>query len=343
MSSTSGQGRPRHDRVRSHVRRRLRHGDRCARLRGLWRRERLRDRPDAKHSRTPRPRSATVAAPSTQTTTPRTLRSARRLLEIAAAPCSVPLSLSINDVSANETNAGTTTFSFTVSLSAPAAGGGVSFDIATADDTATVGDNDYVASSLAGQAIPEGSSTYQFDVTVNGDTGIEANESFFVNVTNVSGATVADGQGQGTIQNDDSNPCDDPFTPIFLDPGKRLDRRTHRHADHRGRRGRRLRGNGRKQRVLHPGPDRRRRRCDLRWHLRLHRLEQHRRCGRLRPRHRIRPRAFHPDRHSTGPTATRRRCTDILDCGTGSVADDRRHDAIRRAMAACPTWSGSRA
>ena len=129
--------------------------------------------------------------------------------------CSVTLSLSINDVSANETNAGTTTFSFLVSLSAPAAGGGASFDIATADNTATVGDNDYVASSLAGQTIPEGSSTYQFDVIVNGDTGIEANESFFVNVTNVTGATVADGQGQGTIQNDDSNPCDDPFTPIF--------------------------------------------------------------------------------------------------------------------------------
>ena len=106
-----------------------------------------------------------------------------------------------------------------MSLSAPAAGGGVSFDIATADDTATVGDNDYVASSLAGQTIPEGSSTYQFDVTVNGDTGIEANESFFVNVTNVTGATVADGQGQGTIQNDDSNPCDDPFTPIYLIQG----------------------------------------------------------------------------------------------------------------------------
>ena len=36
-----------------------------------------------------------------------------------------------------------------------------------------------------------------------------------MNVTNVTGATVADGQGQGTIQNDDSNPCDDPFTPIY--------------------------------------------------------------------------------------------------------------------------------
>src|SRR5437764_5138962 len=51
--------------------------------------------------------------------------------------------------------------------------------------------------------IPAGQQTYTFDVTVNGDTNIEPNETFFVNVTNDSGATVAKGQGVGTIQNDD--------------------------------------------------------------------------------------------------------------------------------------------
>jgi hypothetical protein len=45
----------------------------------------------------------------------------------------------------------------------------VSFDIATADDTATEADNDYVGQSLAGQSIAEGDSSYQFSVTVNGD------------------------------------------------------------------------------------------------------------------------------------------------------------------------------
>jgi hypothetical protein len=45
--------------------------------------------------------------------------------------------LTINDVSQSEGNAGTTTFAFTVSLSAPAGAGGVTFDIATADNTAT--------------------------------------------------------------------------------------------------------------------------------------------------------------------------------------------------------------
>jgi uncharacterized protein (TIGR03437 family) len=111
--------------------------------------------------------------------------------------------LSINDVSMNEGDAGTTTFTFTVSLSAPAPAGGVTFDISTQDGTATTADNDYVARSLTAQTIPAGQQTYTFDVTVNGDTKVEANETFSVNVTNVSGVTVSDGQGIGTIQNDD--------------------------------------------------------------------------------------------------------------------------------------------
>ncbi|MBX7185203.1 MAG: cadherin-like beta sandwich domain-containing protein, partial [Vicinamibacteria bacterium] len=120
-----------------------------------------------------------------------------------------PLSLSINDVALAEGNAGTTTFTFTVSLTAPANPGGVTFDIATADNTATTADNDYVANSLTGQTIPAGSSTYSFSVTVNGDAVIEPNQTFFVNITNVTGATLVDGQGQGTINNDDVS-----LTPI---------------------------------------------------------------------------------------------------------------------------------
>jgi uncharacterized protein (TIGR03437 family) len=112
--------------------------------------------------------------------------------------------LTINDVSQNEGNGEPATFSFTVSLSAPAPSGGVTFDIATEDDTATVSDNDYVTRDLTSQTIPAGTSTYNFDMTINGDTNIELDETFFINVSNVSGATVADGQGQGTILNDDS-------------------------------------------------------------------------------------------------------------------------------------------
>ncbi len=111
--------------------------------------------------------------------------------------------LSINDVSVVEGNAGTVTATFTVSLSSPAGAGGVSFDIATANNTATTANNDYVSNSLTGQTIAAGNSSYNFSVTVNGDITSEANETFFVNVTNVTGATVGDGQGIGTITNDD--------------------------------------------------------------------------------------------------------------------------------------------
>ncbi len=121
--------------------------------------------------------------------------------------------LSINDVSQSEGNSGTTTFTFTVSLSSSAGAGGVTFDIATADGTATSPD-DFTAKSLTGQSIPAGSSSYTFDVLVNGDTLDEADETFLVNVTSVTGATVVDGQGQGTITNDDSNICAQSFTPI---------------------------------------------------------------------------------------------------------------------------------
>ena len=129
----------------------------------------------------------------------------------SAQSCAAPTNLSINDISLNEANAGGTVFNFTVSLSAPAGPGGVTFDIATADGTAqddnpTSEDFDYVARSLTSQTIPAGSSTYSFAVDVNGDTAVETNETFFVNVTNVTGATPTDAQGQGTIVNDDIAP-----------------------------------------------------------------------------------------------------------------------------------------
>lgn len=116
------------------------------------------------------------------------------------------VNLTVNDVSVSEGNAGTTVATFTVSLSQPAPKGGVTFNIATADGTATVADNDYVARSLTGQTIAAGNTTFTFAVTINGDATLEPNETFNVNVTNVVGATVIDSLGIGTINNDDANP-----------------------------------------------------------------------------------------------------------------------------------------
>ena len=112
--------------------------------------------------------------------------------------------MSINDTSVTEGNSGTASLNFTVTLSAPAPAGGVTFDIATADGSATIANNDYQAKNLPGQTIAAGNSSYSFSVLVNGDTTVESSETVLVNVTNVLNATIADGQGIGAITNDDS-------------------------------------------------------------------------------------------------------------------------------------------
>ncbi|HEV7747610.1 MAG TPA: DNA/RNA non-specific endonuclease [Pyrinomonadaceae bacterium] len=112
--------------------------------------------------------------------------------------------LSINDVSHAEGNTGTTAYTFTVSLSAPAPVGGVTFDVDTADDTATTADNDYILVHTTGVTIAAGLTSANVIVQVVGDTNIEPTETFFVNVSNVVGAPVTDAQGLGTITNDDN-------------------------------------------------------------------------------------------------------------------------------------------
>ncbi|MEA2165345.1 MAG: large repetitive protein [Thermoanaerobaculia bacterium] len=118
-------------------------------------------------------------------------------------PCSATTpTLSINNVTASEGDSGTTTFTFTVSLSGGTAPpGGVTFNIATADGSATTANNDYVAKSLLAQSV---TTTYTFTVSVNGDINVEPNETFNVNVSNIVGATNSTAQGTGTIVNDDS-------------------------------------------------------------------------------------------------------------------------------------------
>src|ERR1041385_1370350 len=145
--------------------------------------------------------TAHITASATDGTT--TVNSNSATLNVSGPPF-IPNALNVNDVSINEGNSGTTTFTFTVSLSQPAPTDGVKFDIATQDGSATVANGDYVARALTNQVIPAGAQSYSFDVTVNGDTTIEPNENFFVSVSNVSGASVSKGQGTGTILNDDS-------------------------------------------------------------------------------------------------------------------------------------------
>ena len=118
--------------------------------------------------------------------------------------------LSINDVSQNEGDSGTTVFTFTVSLSAASASA-VTFDVATQDGSATA-PSDYTAIPTTPLTIPAGQTSTTFTVLVNGDTTVEPNETFFVNLSNANGANIADSQGQGTIVNDDVPPP--TITPI---------------------------------------------------------------------------------------------------------------------------------
>ena len=109
--------------------------------------------------------------------------------------------LSIDSVSIQEGNAGVRTLRFTVSLSAPAPGP-VSVGYATANGSSTAG-VDYIAISGT-VSFAAGVTSQPIDVTVIGDLDVELDEDFVVNLLNPSGATIAGGQGVGSIVNDDN-------------------------------------------------------------------------------------------------------------------------------------------
>ena len=114
-----------------------------------------------------------------------------------------PSALSIDDVSKAEGNSSATPFTFTVSLSSPA-GSQVTVNYATANGTAMEG-SDYQSASGTLTFNP-GQTSRQITVYVNGDSVKESNETFAVNLSSAVGASITDGQGLGTIQNDDGRP-----------------------------------------------------------------------------------------------------------------------------------------
>ena len=117
----------------------------------------------------------------------------------APPPPPVP-SIRINDVERSEGRNGTTSFAFTVQLSV-ATTASVRVNFATANGTASAG-SDYT--TAAGTLVfGPGETSRTVSVTVNGDRLREPDESFFVNLSGADGGTVFDGQGTGTIRNDD--------------------------------------------------------------------------------------------------------------------------------------------
>jgi hypothetical protein len=137
--------------------------------------------------------------------------------------------LAIDDVTHMEGNAGTTAYTFTVTKTGTTASN-TTVDFATANGTtnpatggaACGGSVDYVSNSNTLTFLPA-ETTKQITVNVCGDPFVEPDETFFVNLSNPTNATITDNQGLGTIQNDDTPPntvyVDDDFTgPVGSDP-----------------------------------------------------------------------------------------------------------------------------
>jgi endoglucanase len=111
-------------------------------------------------------------------------------------------SLSIGDVSLTEGNSGAKEAMISVSLS-KASAEAVTVNYATANGTAQAG-ADYVAKSGTLTFAP-GEISKTIAVSVLSDSAVEANESFLVNLSSPSKATLADGQSAVTIINDDTS------------------------------------------------------------------------------------------------------------------------------------------
>lgn len=116
--------------------------------------------------------------------------------------------LNLADASVAEGSVGTRELVFVAELTQPAGAEGVRFAYSTQDGTASVADGDYVASN--GEAvIPAGETRVRISVAINGDAREEADETFTLELTDVTGAAAGDLSATGTIVNDDYD-----ITPI---------------------------------------------------------------------------------------------------------------------------------
>ena len=111
--------------------------------------------------------------------------------------------LIVTDVSLPEGNVGDSLASFTVAIGAPSAFP-VTVDVTTQDGTATQpSDYDSVTTTLT---FAPGELTKTVDVPIHGDTAIEPNETYTVQLSNAVGAGIGDGVGDGVIDDDDLPP-----------------------------------------------------------------------------------------------------------------------------------------
>ncbi len=112
-----------------------------------------------------------------------------------------PPALGVADASVVEGNAGMTNLVFNLTLSS-ASTGTVSVAYSTADGAATA-PGDYLATNGTVTFAP-GQTVGTISVRVLGDTNLETDEVFYLNLTNVLGASLSRTQAVGTVLNDDS-------------------------------------------------------------------------------------------------------------------------------------------
>jgi Calx-beta domain len=111
--------------------------------------------------------------------------------------------ISISDAIVTEGNSGAVNVTFQVNLSAPSSQP-VSVTFSTGNRTATAG-VDFVGTSGTLTFDP-GETTKTITVVVDGNNTLELDKTFVVNLTSATNAFIADGQGVGTIVNDDGSP-----------------------------------------------------------------------------------------------------------------------------------------
>jgi carbon monoxide dehydrogenase subunit G len=135
---------------------------------------------------------------------------------VSSSPLVTLPSVSIGDESVTETNSDNL-ITLPLILSSVATSD-VVINYETVDGAAQAG-SDYQAVTRSAM-IPTGSISTTISLIVSGDTVEEPNESFFVNITGASGATIADNSGQVTILNDDVTPV--TTTTVALDASGNL-------------------------------------------------------------------------------------------------------------------------
>lgn len=118
--------------------------------------------------------------------------------------------VSIADTAVTEGDAGTTSAVFSVTLS-NASAFTVTANYETSDNTAMAG-TDYITATGSITFTP-GLTQDTIMVTVNGDTETETNKTFFVDLSNANGGSIVDGQGVGTILDNDGSYI---YLPVVL-------------------------------------------------------------------------------------------------------------------------------